>query len=175
MIYLSSTIGFGEAFVSLFTFFPLTAFVLLVVGVLLVLIEMFRYAKNIFLITGGILLFAGVLLSVIAFPHPATIFFLLLFLAAILLVADLFRLRLQKRGWLFQALRLAVSEETEFAETYEFLADAFGIAITNIEKTGKIEINDIAFSVFSDKFIPQGAVVQIEAVDGEKIFVKMVE
>ena len=74
------------------------------------------------------------------------------------------------------AVRIAVSEEPNddysgTDENYEFLLDCAGIALTDIDEQGKVNINDITFLVRSNNFIGRGEKISVTEVDGGDIFV----
>ena len=172
MSFLFST-GLAESLADLFSNLSIVVVFLILTGLMLIIIEMFRYSKRMFGILGAVLVFSGILLRSLSAPHPGVLFVLLFFAAAVLLVAHILKLNFQKRGWLYQSVRLAISEPEEGAagEMYEFLIDCGGVALTDIDGQGKVVINDVTFVVRADGFIARGEKVRVEAVDGGAIFV----
>jgi len=145
---------------------------LILIGLTLMIIEMYRYSKRFFGCLGAMLVFSGMLLRSLMYGFsPGMLLIMLVIIAVLLLSAHLIKLNVQKKEWLYQSIRIAVNEAQAQDDTYEFLIDCAGTAITDIDEVGKVSINDITFSVHADNFIALGEKVRITAVEGGKIFV----
>ena len=63
----------------------------------------------------------------------------------------------------------------ERSKRYGSLVGSAGVAITPIDLSGNVTVNDVNLAVYSEKPIPQGASVRIVRVDPDKIIVERIE
>ena len=97
--------GLGQAFLEIFSTLSIVPLFLILIGLMLMIIEMYRYSRRIFGILGAVLIGAGVIFRSVVGFSPAILLLILFFIALVLLPAHLIKLRLQKREWLHQSIR----------------------------------------------------------------------
>ncbi len=166
--------------IDFFTGFSLVAAVFILTGLMSVIIEMFRSSKKpVFGLTGGVLIFAGIVIRMLNGGSVATLFFILFFVGFILTAVHLFILRFQKRQWLYQSLRLALTARhgDVTGDTYgnEFLVGKAGTAATDIDGEGNAALDGVTVLVHSERFIERGAKVRVVSVERGKVFVEAAE
>jgi len=105
--------GLAQAFVELFSYFSLVAIFPIVIGLVLMITEMYRYSRRVFTIVGASLIALGVIFRSLASFNVAALLILLSLIATILLVAHLIKLRVQKQEWLYQSIRNMVGKTKE--------------------------------------------------------------
>ena len=145
--------NFGESFVTLFTDMNPATAICLVCGLILVIVEVFQPGFGVFGISGGILLFAGIILQAIYsggnFLQTVILVFLLLLILAI---AFLIMMRSLKYGWLSRSpivqRETAVPEGlTEGTKDYSFLLNKEGLTMTTLRPIGKAKIDEEEYDV----------------------------
>ena len=162
----------GDSVVAFFSKLSVTALFLILTGLMLLVIEMFRSSKWKLAIPGASILLSGVVLRMLSGGTPGMLLLMLLLSAGILLLSHILALLLQKRQWLYQSVNWAIGEQTDEQDDYEFLVGLIGVATTDINEEGSMAINDVTFFVCAQHFIERGSKVCVVSVDGEKIFVK---
>ena len=120
---------------------------------------------------GGVMAAAGIVLRMLAADGTVgMLLIMLLFVAAVLFSFHILSLRLQKRQWLLQSVKMLFGDEESDAG-YEFLVGLTGVSVTDINGEGSMVINDITFLAYSDCFIERGSKVRVTAVEGGRIAV----
>jgi membrane-bound ClpP family serine protease len=168
-----------DVIVEFVTGFGVLAVSVLAVGLMLVVIEMFRSPRRRALgIAGGVLIVAGIVLRMLNGGDTAVLFLLLLSIGTVLLAAHLLILRVQKRRWLYQSLRLALERERErnagitHTLSREFILGQSGVAVTDINGEGNVVIDGITVLVHAQSYIERGCRVRVRLVENGKVFVE---
>lgn len=159
--------------------------VCLIVGLALILIEIFQPGFGVFGIIGLILLIASIVLRAI-FRQPednvlAQVFIMILLMAVIILAGFCFMIYSSKKGWLsrtaFVEKETAVNAEiSDGTEDYRDLVGKIGMAVTDLRPIGKISIGGQTYDAQAESFfITKGDGVEVAEVEGSKIIVRIVE
>jgi membrane-bound serine protease (ClpP class) len=152
--------------------------ILFVVGMVLLLIELFVPGFGIF---GGLGLVALVLCIVFQAQSVLEALILLLGIGAIVVALAIIAARSLKRGWLYRSpLVLKDSEEREAGyvsnEDYSHLAGHTGISITPLRPAGVAEFDNRKADVVTEgEFIPARSSITVTRVVGSRIIVKELE
>jgi membrane-bound ClpP family serine protease len=146
----------------------------IIVGLALVIIEMFHPGFGAPGITGGIMLFVGI--ALIAKTIPQALILILLILA-ILGIALTLVLHSATKGNLAKRLVLSNFQNKEAGyigtEALEYFLDKEGTAITVLRPSGTVDFDGVRVDVVSEgSFIPAGKRVRVIKVEGRRIVVK---
>ena len=133
--------GLGQAFVELFSSLSVVAAFLIVVGLMLVIVEMFRYSRRIFGIIGSSLIATGVFFRSMAGFDLAVLLLILMAVAVVLLVVHQIKLKTQKTEWLYQSINSAVNRVDADIETYEFSVKDTNALTDDIERVEEVSID----------------------------------
>lgn len=101
----------GTEFVELFSQMSVMAFVCLLIGVVLIIVEFFQPISGILITCGSILIIVGVALRMIFGGTFAMMFFMFFFCVAICLCAHIIMLFRHKKDWLTHSLALSIYDE----------------------------------------------------------------
>lgn len=145
--------------------------VLGVAGLALVIVEFFQPMYGIGAGSGSALIVAAVVVRMLAYGTEGMLFFMLFFVACILLVSHALMLRLHKREWLTQSV-YATEEPDNEDDIYSFLLSLEGTATTRIDGYGHMSINDVNFYVTAESPIQKGERVRVVKVEGDRIVVR---
>lgn len=168
----------------LFTNMTWPVIVCLIVGIVLVLIEIFQPGFGAFGTVGLLLLVLAIVLRSIFHQDEdnvlAQIFIMLFFLSIVIIVAFIIMVKSSKMGWLsrtpFIEKSTAISTDiSEGARDYSFFKDKIGIAETSLRPTGKIKIDDIVEDAYAEGFfIKKGDAIKVIDISGGKITVRRI-
>lgn len=148
--------------------------ILLFVGLLLVVVEIFQSTR---MISGGIGLFmtiSGIVVRMLCGGSLPMLFALIFICCFVIMAAYVVMLRVCKYGWLSRAPVTGVGKEAAENKDYYFLLNLEGTATSDIRVSGKIAINGIEFSAESQDYVPQGCRVRVVSVQGRRITVKKI-
>lgn len=150
---------------------------LLIVGLVLVVFEMFHPGFGAPGIVGGILLFFGIILT------AKTVFeagIMIVIILAILGVALTFVLQSATKGRLSRILILKEAQKKENGytgtEDLEYFIGKEGIVLTILRPSGIADFDGVKLDVVSEsEFIPKGTRIKIIKVQGRRIVVKEIK
>jgi len=148
--------------------------VILIIGLILLIIEMFTPGFGVSGGTGLVLLVVGILITA---KTPFEALVMIIILLAILGVALTLILNSAARGRLSKTLILneSLNRESGFSgtEDLDYFIGKEGIAITVLRPSGTAEFNGVKLDVVTDGgYIPKGSAVKIIQVAGRRIVVK---
>lgn len=161
----------GESIIALCENSNILVVVLWITGLILFAVEFFQPMR-------GISYALGILLTVAAFTvrmiigSPGEAFVFVWVTAVLMFVLHSVALFTKKRDWLRVSKMKRASERSK---RYGSLVGSSGVAITPIDLSGNVTVNDVNLAVYSEKPIPQGANVRIVRVDPDKIIVERIE
>ncbi len=161
----------GESIIALCENSNILVVVLWITGLILFAVEFFQPMR-------GISYALGILLTVAAFVirmiigSPGEAFVFVWVTAVLMFVLHSVALFTKKRDWLRVSKMKRVGERSK---RYGSLVGSAGVAITPIDLSGNVTVNDVNLAVYSEKPIPQGASVRIVRVDPDKIIVERIE
>ena len=163
--------------IELITGITLLAGICFILGLALVILEMFLPGIGAPGIIGGILLFLGVLLTAETLLDAVIIIAVIL---AVLAAALALVLRSASRGTLSRVLILSDSLKKESGyigtEDLEFFLDREGDVITTLRPAGTADFDGIKLDVVSQgEFISKGARIRVIKVEGRRIVVKEIK
>lgn len=167
----------------LFTTINTATIVCLIVGLILIMVEIFQPGFGIFGILGLLLCIAGIIIHVAAGNgNPLAQIFLIIFIIAFVVTAAfLLMLASAKKGWISRSpfienstvLSKGISEGTK---DYTNIVNMIGVAITDLRPSGRASIGDQIYDVVTDGFfITKGEGLKVVAVEGIKITVRRAE
>ncbi len=169
---------FWDEFVSLFTEMNLVPAILLTIGLILCIIEMFVPGFGVFGIT-GLLCLAGGVVAKMFYGGTVTQLFILLFLIAIILLL-VFGIAVwsAKKGLISRTP--LVLKETALPENYdqvdtnlEKLIGKEGITVTLFRPQGMVQIGDKFYDAISiDEYLEKGTRVKVVELQGTTLYVK---
>ena len=164
----------GSSFIELFEGMSVSAFMCIALGLMLVIIEFYQTTKGFAVGCGSALIATGTVIRMLTAGTLGILFWIVFFVAVILLSAHSVMLFTQKRNWLVQSLTLALNESPVMMRGagYSYLKNLTGVATTDINLTGHVSINDVNFFVCSKTPIEKGGLVRVLDVDGENIIVE---
>lgn len=175
----AESISFWESFVLLFAEMDVISAVCLLVGIVLVLVEIFQPGFGVFGIVGAIILLAGVIIRMCNNGNLAMLFIMLFFIFLFAVIGFLIMARLAKSGWLSRtpivqnksAVPVGITEGTK---DFSSLIGSMGISTTILRPVGKAKISDDVYDVISK----DGLVVEADekiivvGIEGQKILVE---
>ncbi len=169
---------FWDEVVSLFTEINLVPAILLTVGVILCIIEMFVPGFGVFGITGSILLLGGIVAKMLYGGTVTQLFVLIFILAVILLIVFGIAVWSAKKGLLSKSP--LILKETALPENYdqvdtrlEKLIGQEGITTTLFRPQGVVQIGDKFYDAISiDEYLEKGTRVKVVEFQGTKLYVK---
>ena len=149
---------------------------LLIAGIVLVVFEMFHPGFGAPGITGGILLFLGIMLTAKSILDAVILIIIIL---AILGIALTIVLHSATRGRLSKILVLSHSQNKEQGyigtEDLNYFLGKEGIVITPLRPSGSADFDGVKLDVVSDgAFIPKDEKVRIVKVEGRRILVAQI-
>lgn len=152
------------------------ALICLVVGLLLMIYEMFTPGMGFPALFGALSLIAAIVLSADSLIHAmVTLALILIFLG----VCAFFILRSLKKGRLSRSpivLQESISGESTNLQDLQSLVGAQGVCLTALRPSGNADFNGNKFDVVSEgEFIEKGSRVCVERIEGLRIIVKRVE
>lgn len=148
-----------------------------ILGLALVIFEMFHPGFGAPGITGCVLLLLGILLTA---KNILTALIMVIVLLAILGVALVIVLRSASKGYISRNLVLydSMSKASGFGkpEDLDFLIDKEGVALTVLRPAGSADIDGLRLDVVSEgDFIPKNSRIKVIKVDGHRIVVKQIK
>ncbi len=169
---------FWDEFVSLFTEMNLVPAILLILGLIFCIIEMFVPGFGVFGITGGICLLGGVVAKMLYGGTVTQLFILLFLIAIVLLIIFGIVVWSAKRGLLSRSP--LILKETALPENYdqvdaklEKLIGQEGITITVFRPQGTLQIGDKFYDAISiDEYLERGTRVKVVELQGSTLYVK---
>ena len=169
---------FWDEFVSLFTEMNLVPAILLILGIILSIIEMFVAGFGVFGITGGICLVGGIVAKIL-YGGTVTQMFILIFLILILLFI-FFGIAVWsfKRGLISRTP--LVLRETALPENYDQvdkellkLIGKEAVTTSLCRPQGVIQIGDKFYDAISmDEYLEKGTLVKVVELQGKMLYVK---
>ncbi len=162
----------------LFESLELVSVILFIVGMVLLMIELFVPGLGIF---GGLGLVALVLCIVFQAKTWTEALILLVAIAVIVIVLSLIAARSFKRGWLYRSsLVLKDAEEKQAgyvsSSDYSHLTGKTGRSLTPLRPAGTAEFDGNKADVISEgEFIPAKSEIIVLRVEGSRIFVRQLE
>jgi len=141
-------------------------------GLIFLAIEILRREK-IFGVLGAAAVAAGFVARLSHGGNPA-IFFFMVFLSCIsLLCVYLADMALRRYKFLLNVPSLASNEESDETKDYFFLLGLEGVAMTDLDPSGKIMINNISVNAVSKSgVLNRSALVRVVEVEGTNIVVE---
>ena len=169
---------FWDEFVSLFTEMNLVPAILLILGLIFCIIEMFVPGFGVFGITGGRCLLGGVVAKMLYGGTVTQLFILLFLIAIVLLIIFGIVVWSAKRGVLSRSP--LILKETALPENYdqvdaklEKLIGQEGITITVFRPQGTLQIGDKFYDAISiDEYLERGTRVKVVELQGSTLYVK---
>lgn len=153
------------------------AWLLIVLGLALVITELFRPCFGIFGTVGGLLIVLAVLLRISKGDGNiyAQIFTIAFIVSIVIIVAFIVLIMTAKRGWVLRSPLLEKSKEQE-KEDHEDLQDQYGVALTDIKPIGKANVGGQVVDVISEGFyVDKGELIIVTDSKEGKIKVERLE
>lgn len=156
----------------------------LILGMILIIVEIFQPGFGFFGITGGILVVVGIIVRIYknGGGNPIIQFFVLLAVVlGVLAVAAVVMMIALKKGWLARTGLVnkdtAVSTgHTKGTEDFGALVGKEGVTLCALRPSGRVEIEGKTYDVVSNAvFIAKGCKVVVDEVEGGKITVKQTD
>lgn len=169
---------FWDEFVSLFTEMNVIPAVLLILGLIFCIIEMFVSGFGVFGIMGGICLFGGIVAKMLYGGTVTQLFIMLFLIAIILLIVFGIAVWSAKRGLLSKTP--LVLKETALPENYDEVNMALqkligqeGVTVSVCRPQGVVQVGEKFYDIISmDEYLDKGTLVKIVEVQGNTIYVK---
>lgn len=158
----------GESIVALIENSNILVVALWVTGMLLFFVEFFQPMRGVAYILGVLLIGAAFVVRMII-GSPGEAFIFVWATAVLMFVLHSVSLFANKRDWL-KVARLKKAGERN--RRYLSLIDSIGVAITPIDLSGNVTINDVNLAVYSDTPIQKGEKVRVVKVTQDKILVE---
>ena len=149
----------------------LLSVILLVVGFVLLVIEMYVPGFGAFGISGCVLLIGGI---IAARPTPLQALIMVVIILALLCIVLSVSIHSASKGRLSKSKLVLndVSIERPEPEELAYFVDKKGVAVTVLRPAGMAEFDGVKLNVVSDgEFIPEGAAVRVARVEGNRIVV----
>lgn len=153
----------------------LLSVILLVVGFVLLVIEMYVPGFGAFGISGCVLLIGGI---IAARPTPLQALIMVVIILALLCIVLSVSIHSASKGRLSKSKLVLndVSIEHAEAEDLAYFVDKKGVAVTVLRPAGMAEFDGVKLNVVSDgEFIPEGERVRVSRVEGNRIVVVKAE
>lgn len=169
--------SFGQEFITLFKNMPIAAICCLILGVVCIIVEIFKPGFGIFGILGGVLTIAGIIIRTLVgdgniFFQIIVIIFMDVVFAAIgfLTMYLLARFGFLKRTPFIQSGTAVGLVRSEGTLDNGFLVGKEGVATTNLHPLGKADIEGEIYDVVSNGiFIDKEEKIKVIAVEGSEI------
>ena len=150
--------------------------ILLGVGIVLCIIEMFQPGIGFFGISGSIAILAGIILRFVYGFNLGQLFVLILIIAVILAIAGILIVHSIKKGLLSKSSlinnKTSVPVEFQNAELQKLVGES-GLTITECKPVGKARINNNEYEVMSDgEYLEKEKQIQVTKIDGNNIIIK---
>ena len=153
----------------------LLSVILLVVGFVLLVIEMYVPGFGAFGISGCVLLIGGI---IAARPTPLQALIMVVIILALLCIVLSVSIHSASKGRLSKSKLVLTDESIEHAEAADLgeFVDKKGVAVTVLRPAGMAEFDGVKLNVVSDgEFIPEGERVRVSRVEGNRIVVVKAE
>ena len=162
--------------VTLFTEMQPIPAILLAVGIVLCIIEMFQPGIGFFGISGSISILAGIILRFVYGFNLGQLFVLILIIAVILAIAGILIIRSIKKGLLSKSAlinnKTSVPVEFQNAELQSLVGES-GLTTTECKPVGKARINNNEYEVISGgEYLNKETEIQVTKIDGNNIIIK---
>lgn len=164
--------GLGESFDALFSSANILTVCLWVGGIILFSIEFFQPMHKMSFSLGALLLVAAFVTRVII-GSPGEGFAFILMTCLMLYAFHLLSIVTQKRDWL-KVSRLERAGEVK-SRKLGSLVGKTGVAITVIDMTGSVNVDDVNLAVYSETPIAVGQRVRITRVSNDRITVEPID
>lgn len=169
---------FWDEVVSLFTEMNVVPAVLLIIGLVLCIVEMFVPGVGAFGITGAICLLGGIIAKMLYGGTVAQMFILMFMLAIILLAIFGIAVWSAKRGLISKSP--LVLKETALPENYDHIDPSLqkligrqGITTTVFRPQGVVEIDKKFYDAISiDEYLEKGTKVVVVELQGRRLYVR---
>ncbi len=156
----------------------------LILGMILIIVEIFQPGFGFFGIAGGILVVIGIIVRIYnsGGGNPIIQFFVLLAIVlGVLALAAVIMMIALKKGWL--ARTGLVNKDTAVSTghtlgtgNFEELVGKEGVTLCALRPSGKAEIDGKEYDVVSNSvFVAKGCKIVVDSVEGGKITVKQIE
>lgn len=179
LICANETRTFWQSFVLLFTEMDVLSAVCLLVGIVLVLVEIFQPGFGIFGIVGAVILLAGVIIRMINGGDLAMLFIMIFFIFLFAIIGFLIMAKMFKSGWLnrtpiVQNKSAVPVGTTEGTKDFSSLIGAEGISTTSLRPIGRAKIKDDVYDVISKdgSMIDANEKIIVVGIEGQKILVE---
>ena len=171
---------FWDEVVSLFTEMNVIPAILLTLGLILCIIEMFVPGFGVFGISGIVCLIGGIVAKVLYGGTVTQMIILIVVFSIVLIVMFGIVIFSAKRGLISRSP--VVLKETALPENYaeidkslQNLKGKEGVTVTICRPFGTIQVNDKFYDASSvDEYLEKGTLVKIVEVDGEQIFIQKI-
>ena len=153
----------------------LLSVILLVVGFVLLVIEMYVPGFGAFGISGCVLLIGGI---IAARPTPLQALIMVVIILALLCIVLSVSIHSASKGRLSKSKLVLKDVSIEHAEADDLadFVDKKGVAVTVLRPAGMAEFDGVKLNVVSDgEFIPEGERVRVSRVEGNRIVVVKAE
>lgn len=156
----------------------------LILGIVLILVEIFQPGFGIFGTSGGILVVLAVILRAIYHTEGddvlAQIFIMIFVVALFIIVGFCLMILTSKMGWLKRTPLIeestAVGEVSDGTANYQGMEGKLGYAMTDMRPVGKIAVDGMTYDAQAESFfIENGKGVKIVQVEGAKIIVRKLD
>lgn len=162
----------------LFTSNKLIPVLFILAGLVLCIIEIFRFRYSMLGIIGGVVIIAS-LLAVMMLGGNAVQFVTLMVLILVIIIIAFCIMTVVTENNLFLKKRIKVTEDSNSVSNEDSLSKLIGktgVALSELNPSGKISVANVTLDAYSseDK-IEKNKKVIIEKIDGIKIFVKGID
>ena len=179
---MNSTVLFGvnfwNEFVRLFTGMGVAAGVCIVLGLVLVIIEIFQPGFGVFGGLGTLLIIAGIVIRMLQGGSLLMLFIMIFIVVIILLGAFTIMVRSMKYGWLsrtdfIQTGTAVGTDRSEATKDFSQLLDLSGKTTTPLRPSGKAVINGTEYDVVAQgAFISSEREIKVVEIEGVRIVVR---
>ena len=166
-----------EQLSTLFTEMGWVSAVLLLVGVSLASVEVFLPGFGIWGVTGSICVVLGIIARMIEGGSITQLFILIFMVLIIFTILFLLMIRSARTGLLSRTaiVETGVSVKETVNEKDELLGK-IGVTTTMLRPVGKIEIDGVTYCALTeDGYINDNVEIEVVKVEGENIFVKIID
>jgi membrane-bound serine protease (ClpP class) len=170
-----------EQFVLLFQEMGIVPAICLLVGLILLIIEIFQPGFGVFGGLGCLLTIIGIVIRVAdsGTANPfALLFIMLLLISLVVVAAFLIMIRSARSGWLkrtplFEEGTAVNRDFSDGTKNYSYLIGKKGITITNLRPSGYASIEGETYDVTAEGFfIEKDVLVKVIGTEGVKVIVK---
>lgn len=168
-------ISFPDSFIRLFSEMDAISAISLIVGMVLLLVEIFQPGFGVFGILGAFIVCAGIINRMINFGDFAMLFILVFIVIFLSTIGFLLMSRIARAEWLSRTPILTMGKEI-VAEPIDHvkLIGKQGVVISSLNPNGKAKIEENYYDVISkdNSKIARGDEIIVSSIDGKNIFVQ---